>query len=67
MEQASKSGSFKVQLQEYAQKVGADLFMIVIYQSTTGIMPVLNTMDQEMIANSLNIPVLCLNPAMVVS
>lgn len=67
VEQASKSGSFKVQLQEYAQKVGADLFMIVIYQSTTGIMPVLNTMDQEMIANSLNIPVLCLNPAMVVS
>ena len=56
-----------MQLQEYAQKVGADLFMIVIYQSTTGIMPVLNTMDQEMIANSLNIPVLCLNPAMVVS
>lgn len=59
----SDSGTnFKQSLYDFAKEKEISVFLIMITQA---LMPMLNSMDQQILANPLGLPVLSINPAMI--
>ncbi len=61
----ARGNNIRNEMESLAVKVNADLFLIMITQSMRSVPPFIDTTDQNIIANSLGIPVLCLNHSMV--
>ena len=55
-------GNFAQQTIEYAQKINADLILIMTTKNITAMDYVMGASEQYMIANSSRIPVCCVNP-----
>lgn len=64
----NKAGGNKAEkLIESAQKEGVDALLIMITQDIRGIASVLDSRDQAVMANPHKLPVLCVNPAMLLN
>lgn len=63
--QIAKGASLKNEIETYAKELKADMILIMITQSTIGLNPMLNSTDQDIMANSLGLPVFCVNPSML--
>jgi nucleotide-binding universal stress UspA family protein len=55
-------GNFAQQTIDYAQKINADLILIMTTKNITGLDYVMGASEQYIIANSSGIPVCCVNP-----
>jgi nucleotide-binding universal stress UspA family protein len=55
-------GNFAQQTIDYAQKINADLILIMTTKNITGLDYVMGASEQYIIANSSKIPVCCVNP-----
>lgn len=62
--EASRGEGVKSATLKYAEEVQADMLLIMITQSVGGLAPMFNSLDQDLIANSLGLPVMCVTPSM---
>ena len=59
---SEKNDNFKQRFFDYATEKSIDVFLIML---TQGLKPMMNSTEQQILANPLGIPVLSVNPAMI--